>query len=108
MQHKSFEVIASPSLQNKTRRTVDQWQDLLKTDEDSGLSQRIFCQQQGIALSTFYSWRKKLRELHTSGDNQLQQDQFVQLTPPIASPSIDNSWDVALAFANGMTLRLRA
>jgi transposase-like protein len=107
MQHKPFEVIATPSPQQKTRRTADQWQDLFKTYEGSGLSQQVFCQQQGIALSTFYSWRKKLRERHTLGGSQLQQDQFVELTPPIASPSIDNSWDVELAFANGMTLRLR-
>jgi hypothetical protein len=107
MQHKPFEVIATPSPQKKTRRTAVQWQRLMNTYQDSGLNQQVFCQQQGIALSTFYSWRKKLRGENTPEHHQLQQAQFIELTPPIVSPSIDNSWDVELAFANGMTLRLR-
>ena len=107
MQHKPFEVIATPSPLQKTRRTVDQWQNLMTTYEDSGLSQQIFCQQQGIATSTFYSWRKKLGEQNTPEDSPLQQDRFIDLTPPIVSPAIENSWDVELAFSTGMPLRLR-
>ena len=107
MQHQPFEVIATPSPQKYTRRTADQWLDLMKSYEDCGLNQHAFCQQQGIALSTFYSWRKKLREQNSRGDNPPQQDRFVELTPPTVSPTIDNGWDVELEFANGMTLRLR-
>jgi hypothetical protein len=29
---------------------------------DSGLSQRVFCETQGLALSTFQWWRKRLGE----------------------------------------------
>jgi hypothetical protein len=36
-------------------RRIGQWR-------DSGLSQRVFCETQGLALSTFQWWRKRLAE----------------------------------------------
>ena len=42
------------------RRSAAQWQALLEAYERSGLSQRTFCQQQGLALSSFVRWRRQL------------------------------------------------
>ena len=36
-------------------RHIAQWR-------DSGVSQRVFCESQGLALSTFQWWRKRLAE----------------------------------------------
>lgn len=38
------------------RRSTTEWQQLIA----SGLSQRVFCQQQGVALSSFQYWKRRL------------------------------------------------
>lgn len=106
MQAKPLEIVTtSPAAKTKCRRTARQWQELMQAYEVSGLSQQVFCQQQGVALSTFYSWRKKLRS--QSEEKQVATNQFVSLTPPQVEVETVNDWDVELSFANGMTLRLR-
>ncbi|MDA3822028.1 MAG: hypothetical protein PF450_05370 [Bacteroidales bacterium] len=37
------------------------FQELISLQEDSGLTVREFCSNQGIAPATFYYWRKKLK-----------------------------------------------
>jgi hypothetical protein len=38
------------------------WDKRIAQWRDSGLSQRLFCETQGLALSTFQWWRKRLAE----------------------------------------------
>jgi hypothetical protein len=38
------------------------WDKRIAQWRDSGLSQRLFCESQGLALSTFQWWRKRLAE----------------------------------------------
>lgn len=38
------------------------WDKRIAQWRDSGLSQRLFCESQGLALSTFQWWRKRLGE----------------------------------------------
>lgn len=38
------------------------WDKRIAQWRDSGLSQQVFCQTQGLALSTFQWWRKRLAE----------------------------------------------
>lgn len=110
MQTKPLKIVTtSTSVKTKIRRTAVQWRELMKVYEDSGLSQQAFCQQQGIALSTFYSWRNKLSEQSELGNHRsTEQNPFIALTPPKAQTQNESQdWDVELAFANGMTIRLR-
>lgn len=109
MQAKPLKIVTtSTSSKTKTRRTAEQWRALMKAYEDSGLSQQIFCQQQGVALSTFYSWRNKLSERSELGTHRAtEQSPFIALTPRQAEMQTNKDWDVELAFANGMTIRLR-
>lgn len=109
MQTKPLKIVTTAtSSKAKTRRTAEQWRVLMKDYEDSGLSQQIFCQQQGIALSTFYSWRNKLSEQSDLGDHRTtEQSPFIALTPLQVEKQAAKDWDVELAFANGMTIRLR-
>jgi transposase-like protein len=88
MQRKPLEVVSSSSSAVKQyhRRTPSQWQDLMTLYEESGLSLQVFCQQHGIVLSTFYSWRKKLSE-QTPIDTPPEPHQFVELTPLNSSNS---------------------
>ena len=38
------------------------WAQRIADWQASGLSQRAFCQQQGLAISTFYVWLRKIRQ----------------------------------------------
>lgn len=46
-------------------RTIDQWQ-------DSGLSQRQFCEDNDLAIATFQLWRRRLAKKNGGGDPGLQ------------------------------------
>jgi hypothetical protein len=47
---------------NDQQRSPAQWRALIGAYETSGLSVRAFCAQRGVAQSTFYHWRRRLRE----------------------------------------------
>jgi hypothetical protein len=47
---------------NDQQRSPTQWRALVDAYEASGLSARAFCAQRGVAQSTFYHWRRRLRE----------------------------------------------
>ena len=42
------------------RRSAEQWQEILQRFEHSGQTQPAFCAAEGLALSTFSLWRRKL------------------------------------------------
>jgi hypothetical protein len=88
------------------RRSAAQWQALLEAYERSGLSQRTFCQQQGLALGSFVRWRRQL-----AGDAPEPpgaQNLFVELASSAAAGHGQQpAWDVELQLAEGMVLRLR-
>ncbi len=48
-------------MQNK-RRNGAEWMELIQTCRNSGLSDRAWCEQQGISPNTFYSAVKNLRK----------------------------------------------
>ena len=109
-QRQPLEVVTTSSSTKNTKvhRSAEQWQSLMQTYEDSGLSQQVFCQQNNIAQSTFYSWRSKLKKLSTNEfEPQTMQDSFIALGPPQATAKPDNDWNVELSLANGVTIRLR-
>jgi hypothetical protein len=43
------------------RKGREEWVSLMSAYESGDLSQRDFCQKQGVAYSTFGYWRKQLR-----------------------------------------------
>lgn len=46
--------------QRYTRRTPEQWQQIFADQTTSGLSQELYCKENGISYATFQTWRKKL------------------------------------------------
>ena len=52
----------SNSTNSNTRRDRSAWEQLMAQYEAGDLSQRIFCEQHGLAYSTFGYWRKQLRQ----------------------------------------------
>ena len=44
----------------RVRRSESQWRDLLETHEASGLTQRAFCEREGVSEMSLSNWRKRL------------------------------------------------
>lgn len=91
----------------KVRRSEAQWQSIVQEYAASGLSQQAFCVQQGLALSSFYKWRKKM----LSGGEPLRADDpgklFVEVATVDREAPPGLHWDVELALGQGRVLRLR-
>ena len=50
---------------------LQEWAQIYRRCRESGLSNREFCRQNGIAEKTFYYWLKKLRETAVETQPQL-------------------------------------
>ena len=50
---------------------LQEWAQIHRRCKESGLSNREFCRQNGIAEKTFYYWLKKLREAAIDSQPQL-------------------------------------
>ena len=76
-----------------TRRTADQWQQLVNEFDASGLSPAQFCQRHHLGLSTLGKWRSRFRDQRSSAAS------FVELALPTQS--------AVIAEPNGNTLHVR-
>ena len=80
-----------------TRRDRAAWEQLMAQYEAGDLSQRVFCEQHGLAYSTFGYWRKQLRQ---SANNETQPASLVEL--PMLPTSESRGWRVELDLGKGM------
>ena len=80
---------------NKVKREKSEWLALFSRQESSGLSQKDFCEREGISLSTYNKWRMRLIDSGEPGAG------FVELKPEASS------WDIELDLGAGVVLRLR-
>ena len=87
------------------RRSAEQWWEIRQRFEHSGQTQVAFCAAEGLALSTFTLWRRKLgssREMITNNDSAM----FVAL--PDSNILVSTTlWDVELQLGADVVLRLR-
>ena len=63
-----------------TRRTPKQWQEIIKNQEESGLTAAAYCREQGLCKHGFYGWRKQLAITNKSSKNG-----FVEIKPQLSS-----------------------
>ena len=77
------------------------WSQVLSEQSSSGLSVPAYCAQQGIGVSLFYQWRRRL-----SGSGVATEDGFVQLRP-LASGASQSS-GVSLVSPSGWRVELTA
>ena len=87
------------------RRSAEQWREIQQRFEHSGQTQVAFCAAEGLALSTFTLWRRKLgssQEMITNNDAAM----FVAL-PDSNIPVSATLWDVELQLGADVVLRLR-
>ena len=83
----------------RTRRTKAQWIEILGQFESSSLSSRDFCRREGLPLSSFQRWRRRLGSVATTD--------FVELVPT-SSPSVPSStWSLDVSLPNGVSLRFQ-
>jgi len=70
--------------------------------ETSNISQRLFCEQHGIAYSTFGYWRKQLRQ-----SVPLEKPSTALVELPMFPLEQDPDWRVELDLGQGVVLRMK-
>ena len=88
----------------RSRRTLDEWRELLDCFEQSGQTREQFCSDHGLALSTFGRWRKRLRRQAAPSPKRSSDALFVELPQDVPA---SQPWDVELQLGAGVYLRLR-
>jgi len=76
------------------------WQEHIKSWEQSGLTQKTYCNEQGLKLATFGSWRKRLR---APGQERLS---FIKGSPKAQEEGTSGKVVLQLVLPNGVRLGL--
>jgi len=87
------------------RTTGVDWASVIQRQQDSGLSQREYCERHGLALSTFTNWKNKLKKSNTA--IEIFEPHFIELdlqTPvrPLPAPE-----EVIVELPYGVVMRFR-
>jgi len=87
------------------KRTIEKkayWREVFEEWSSSGISQRQFCEERGIAYSTFCYWRGQV--LRDRGE-EITSSLFlpVEVKPPVASSP---SQDYEVCLENGVRIRV--
>lgn len=94
----------------RIRRSVQEWRKILARCERGGQSQREFCKREGLALSTFQWWRRKLGAVRREHEHP-ERAWFVELSDEGADTEgfvpEARVWELELELGGGMVLRLR-
>ncbi len=85
---------------------------IIERYRESGLTQKRFCQSEGLSLSTFYYWVSRYKQYHTSplqhNSGHLSSEQspnaFIELKPQLHTAAANNA--IILTYPNGVTLSL--
>ena len=97
---------------HRARRTAAQWRKLVERFDGSGQTRGDFCAANGLALSTFDLWRRKVGQTQAGADDAHPESLFVELTnttEPAGSRTAAGAggWEVELELGAGVVLRLR-
>ena len=92
----------SNTTRSNTRRDRAAWEQLMMQYETGNISQRLFCEQHGIAYSTFGYWRKQLRQ---SAPLEKPSTALVEL--PMFPLDQTPDWRVELDLGRGVVLRMK-
>lgn len=93
-------------VKHSIRRNPEQWQELIHSQQQSGLSARAFCEQGDIGYASFCNWRKRLSVGNSQqGDNKPTPDaDFIDLSTLPGSQQ--SGWQIILKLGDGMELSL--
>jgi len=63
--------------------------EMIETWKRSGLSQKVFCEQQSIRFHAFYYWYKRYRQHHCGSDNSNTGFVKLQIEKPAATGVVE-------------------
>ncbi len=86
----------------KPRHSRSGWEQLMAQYKASGLKQRAFCEQHGLAYSTYCYWRKQLRQ---SPSIESHSEHLFELPSLLGDNNPD--WRVELDLGQGVVLRMK-
>lgn len=82
---------------------------VIEAYQASGLTQKAFCQSEGLAFSTFQYWLSRYRKQHRSDHQQSSRHLFVELTPQtLLPPNHVGDPGVVVSYPNGVAVSLGA
>jgi hypothetical protein len=83
------------------RRNEQQWTEILRRLQTSGLGSREFCHRDGVPLSSLQRWQRRLGSVPAA--------KFVELVSSAAPTSAAApTWSLEVSFPNGASLRFQA
>ncbi|WP_435106578.1 IS66 family insertion sequence element accessory protein TnpA [Arhodomonas sp. AD133] len=85
------------------RRSEAQWREIFAAHEASGLSQAAFCRREGLALSTFAYWKRRL----AMDDAAPASESGAAVIDLGALDDRPAGWEVEIALGEGVSLTLR-
>jgi hypothetical protein len=85
------------------RLSAAHWRELISDWEDSGLTQKRFCERHGVALSTFVRWKSRLAE-ESSARELAPRAELIELMTPNRDPR--DTVAVELDLGSGLVLRI--
>ena len=94
---------------SSNRRSRAEWHNLIGQQQESGVSQKAFCELNDICLSTFSLWKHKLTQPDVTPPSQ----QSVAAPEWIDPANLDSAvpeqskWDMELELPGGVILRIR-
>lgn len=84
----------------RQRRTSEQWQAIVDTYHNAGLTAPAFCRQEGISYASFMKWKNRFsKDLVTDSDKPT----FIELPQ---TPVPQSRWAIELDLAPGVQLRI--
>jgi len=94
----------SVSGSKRIRRSADDWRVILEQQHASGLSQAVFCEREGIALSTFARWKQRLNGagVPDSKSGDAADADWIDLSRVTGG----GGWTIELDLGDGVCLRL--
>ena len=95
----------SQAMQTKSRRTQDDWSQLMTEYEAGELTQRQFCARHQLAYSTFCYWRKRLSA--GAVRTELAATSLPLLELPVLPMPEQTKWRLELELGQGVVLRLK-
>lgn len=84
------------------RRGESEWRAILSAFAGSGLSQKAFCEREGLAVSTFQYWKRRLAK-----DEAAAPDSGPAVIDLGALDDRPAGWEVEIALGDGVSLTLR-
>jgi len=101
--------------QGRKRHSRKEWAALIQRQASSGLAQRDFCHREGLAVSTFTYWKRKLATRDSKSSPEPETPLFtpIQTLPECDEPqqaageANSSGWTLDLDLGDGLRLTLR-